>query len=234
MRFVKQLDGSAFQSSNCVAATGAMLVDRASGGAIEESGAQVRVQTGDTSGGLGYDQLRWVAGRFWDEVWNFEPSLPWADLVSRARDRGVGLCGSYSVLVGTPHDACRGLFRGNHSVALAEQTADGWIVGDPMADGRYSGCPKGFQEWPDALVRRFAASFVTGISGPVVGAGRAYSIFASADPVPYYPNEPQESDASERDQVQRDCHRSSPSRIGQPRARDGGMGRDREPEQHKR
>ena len=64
--------------------------------------------------------------------------------------------------------------------------------------------------------------------------GREEAVLAAADPVPDHPDEPQEGDAGERDQVQRDGHRGSPPRIGQPLAGHGGTGRDGEPEQHKR
>lgn len=63
-------------------------------------------------------------------------------------------------------------------------------------------------------------------AGSCPGTRSRKPVLAPSDPVPDHPDEPQEGDASERDQVQRDHHGGSSPRIGQPRARDPRMGGD--------
>ncbi len=179
---VYQLDGSACQGTNCVAASDAMLVSRSTAGRETPTAAHIRALIGGPCHGLTSDAVRYVNRVFYSLICEQDNRYQWAALPVGSAHRGFILHGSYSVLNGTVHDASRNLFHGNHAIYVQAQNADGtWKYLDPLADGRYAGCPKGYQNITDALLRRFAGTVQTG-SGPL-GLGLAMVLFSTPDSV---------------------------------------------------
>lgn len=180
---VEQLDGSQYQGFNCVAADDAMFLDRATQGAIRTSGAHIRSVTGDTSGGLTLDQIRYVNRVFFSVDGDQHNKMSWADFKTELKHRGAVLLIRYAPLVGTAHDCFRGNFSGNHGLYISEELAGGgFSYVDSGADGRYPGCPNGYQTITEALLRKCAAQLITGFSGPALGDGFAQALFGPPDP----------------------------------------------------
>ena len=68
-------------------------------------------------------------------------------------------------------DSCPG-YGGGHSVYVNEfRSAYGFLVGDPLADGRRRGIPKGWKWWPASVVREAAQAF------PGTNPGRIHASF---------------------------------------------------------
>lgn len=184
----EQLDGSAHAGGNCVPTSDAALLDRASQGAIKTNGAHIRALTGDTSGGLTLDQVRFVNQAYYGIASFQENDELWAVFTAKMKTRGAIVLVSYSVIAGTSHDCFRGNFRGNHALYVDGKNADGtWRVLDPGADGRYSGCPKGYQRYTDAFLKKAAGAFITGFTGPVIGLGHVQVLYSPQDqPAPVW------------------------------------------------
>lgn len=179
---ITQLDGSAFAGGNCVATTNAMLLERASAGEIKTTGGHIRMLTGDTSGGLTLDQVRYVDLAFYGVGTAQVNKERWADFIGRMEHRGAIVLVRYNVIAGTAHDCFRGGFFGNHALYVNKRNPDGsWQVMDPGADGRYKGCPKGYQTYSDAFLRKAAGQFITGFSGPAIGLGFVQVLYAMED-----------------------------------------------------
>ena len=95
-----QITGSALQYANCVAATGTMLIDRATVGRLRIGPDRIRAATGDTSGGLSYSQLadavvKVTGGLVMLDVRRLDNRGQLRDLV--AGGRAVGFIGSAAV-----------------------------------------------------------------------------------------------------------------------------------------
>lgn len=177
---VYQLDGSTYAGSNCVAASDAMAIDRSTQGAKTTTGAHIRALTGDTSGGLLLDQVRIVNKTEYNLTCAQANKMSWPDFIDSTKDAGGIALIRYSVLVGTRFDASRGHFFGNHAVWVNHRNADGsWHVMDPLADGRYAGCPHGYQDWPDSFLRKAAGAFVVTIAP--IGLGYVQVLFSTPD-----------------------------------------------------
>lgn len=179
---VKQLDGSRFQGTNCNCASDAMLVARATHGRRTPSSARIRRLTGDTVGGTNLRQVHDVNRREFGFVSVLKQPIDWALLMERARnDRGFVLQIYYKPLASTRFDCFRGNFKDNHSIYINSMNADGTLRGaDPGADGRYKGCPKGYQNYPQSLLRKAAGMLdLSGLgtsSYRPLGEGRAYAL----------------------------------------------------------
>jgi hypothetical protein len=181
---VYQLDGSVCQGTNCVAASDAMLVSRSTAGKETPTAAHIRTLIGGACGGLTSDAVRYVNRVFYSLLCEQENAQPWSGLALASVHRGFILHGSYSVFNGTRFDASRNNFGGNHAVYVQGANTDGtWKVLDPLADGRYVGCPKGYEDIPDTLLRKFAGSVITG-SGSALGPGLAMVLFSIPDVAP--------------------------------------------------
>lgn len=188
---VHQLDGSTYAGLNCAAASDAMALYRASQGGIHVSGARVRALTGDTSGGLNLPQLVDVNDDDFSITTPQFNRLAWEDLDAYlAQGRGVVLLIRYNILANTKYDCFRHKFFGNHAIWIARKNTNGTYRGcDPGADGRYTGCPDGYQDYPAALLKLAAANLIAAYNRPL-GAGYAQVMFTPRDPVTGGPNVP--------------------------------------------
>ncbi len=183
---VFQLDGGPEEGNNCVAASDAMLLDRSSGGRIRVSGSHVRAQTGDWSGGLTLDEVRYVDNADYGIPTSQDNSHDWADLPRASAHRGFILLIRYEVLVGTQFDCFKGNFSGNHAIWVNNRNPGGsWHACDPGADGRawkpHHPVPRGYMDYPDSLLRKAAGLLVTDFAGHRLGAGQAQVLFSTPD-----------------------------------------------------
>ena len=115
-----QVTGSPLQFQNCVAATGTMLIDRATVGRLRIGPDTIRAATGDKVGGLRYSQLADAAIKVTDgevmlDVRRLDNRGQLRDLV--ASGRGVGFIGSAAVT--RPTSRRTNSFTGIHS----------WMIG---------------------------------------------------------------------------------------------------------
>ena len=183
-KFVKQLDGSRFQGSNCNCASDAMLINRATRGAKRPSSATVRKLTGDTFGGTNLRQVHDVNRVHYGFRSVLQQPIAWDELMERARaGRGFILQLYYQPLRYTRFDCFRHNFGDNHSIWINHMNADGTLRGaDPGADGRYRGCPSGYQNYPRALLKRAAGKLdLSGLgtsSYRPLGDGKAFALLS--------------------------------------------------------
>lgn len=166
---------------NCSAYSASMAAAYDSCGKVRITGAQIRAESDEAhpdpaSPGLNLAQVDEVLlghGVDLDVIWRVD----WAEFERRI-DAGQGaiLALGYGPIADSQYDAGGG-FRGNHSVFVAP----GWIVMDPLADGRRAGIHKyDATPYPRELLQRAAAALVVAkhADGTVVhmGAG-AYAAF---------------------------------------------------------
>lgn len=182
--FVKQLDGSRYQGSNCNCASDAMLIRRATHGVKRPSASTIRKLTHDTFGGTTLRQVQIVNSSDYGIKSYLKQPIDWDELMDKARNkRGFILQIGYQALRYTKYDCFRHNFGDNHSIWINHMNADGTLRGaDPGADGRYKGCPTGYQNYPRALLKKAAGQLdLSGLgtkSYRPLGAGRAYALMA--------------------------------------------------------
>jgi hypothetical protein len=158
--------------ASCTAFAGAMAAafDRQVSKVM--TGGQLRTATHDTSGGLTLAQIDAALLSGWDINVATSYGMAW-DQFAAAIDRGQGaiLQGGYAPIADSRFDAGGG-FRGNHAVLVLP----GWIVMDPLADGRRVGIYKYRGEaYPQSLLRSFAGKLNLDPSGyRALGLGKAY------------------------------------------------------------
>ncbi len=183
--FVKQLDGCKYCSGglNCTAASGAMAAFRGSAGRVVLSACQVRAETGDKQGGTNLSQIdavlrhHGVVGRIYRPI----AAATFVALMETGR-YGAIIQISYRAIAGTAYDCFGGKFRGNHAEYIsAPGPGETWRVGDPGADGRRAGIPRGYQNIPISLMLRAAAQL--DIGGRALGTGLVYAYLTPADVV---------------------------------------------------
>lgn len=166
--FEKQLTGSYLASTNCGAASGAMLVDQATLGLKDPSPEMFRRQTGDMEGGLLIGGIQTAMEHFGVPVtaYDYTDDLEWPTLLSMLRaGRFAVVSGDYGALpVKYRGDKD---FVGNHSVVYQAVTASGIRVGDPLNDGRRPGIPKGWQVWPIDVARDYVMRFSQPYAGGI-------------------------------------------------------------------
>jgi hypothetical protein len=161
--------------ASCTAFAGAMAASYDKQVAEACTGGQVRTWTGDTIGGTNLaqidDALRTHVGVDLDTRYR----LPWASFAKAINDgRAAILQGGYSPIAASRFDAGGG-FTGNHAITVFP----GWIVMDPLADGRRAGIYKYHGEaYPQALLESFAGklNLVAGRVSPL-GQGYVYAAF---------------------------------------------------------
>ncbi len=182
--FVKQLDGSRFQGFNCNCASDAMLVRKASGGKHAPSSARIRQLTGDTSGGTNLRQVHNVNVGSYHIASVLQQPTGWDLLMKRAKNqRPFVLQIGYRSIAGTKFDCFRGRFKDNHSIFVIGMNANGTLrAADPGADGRYAGCPKGYQNYPQSVLKKAAGELdLSGLGTAAyrpLGFGKAYALLA--------------------------------------------------------
>jgi hypothetical protein len=167
---------------SCTAYACAMGIDKATLGKKRPSGKDVRIQTGDTTGGLTLPQVARVADTEYGvkvEVHVGGSTATPSYAISQLKaGRGMLLQGNTKALLGTTYRSTTGAV--NHAVYVNEVRADGdALVYDPAADARRAGIDQGPTWWPWAVVLRFAAALRPwGDTDPrVLGPGRMYAGF---------------------------------------------------------
>lgn len=182
---VPQLDGGPYQGGDCVAAADAMLIERSTCGAQHPTAKHIRFLTEDTSGGLLLDQVRYVNRAAYGIVSEQDNSFDITKLPAAMEHRGGIVLFSYGPIAGTKYDCFRGNFHGNHGVWADSYNAvkRTYRIADPGADGRYPGCPKGYQDYPAALLRKAAGLLVADDAGNRLGDGNVQVLFSRPDAV---------------------------------------------------
>lgn len=177
-----QLDGSRFQGFNCGPASDSVYIRRATHGSRRPSSRGIRARTGDTSGGTTLRQLQDVnISDFGIRGVLFQP-IAWDDLMAYARaDRGFMLDIWYGVLRPTSHDCFRRRYSDNHRIYVNHMTRFGNLrYFDPGADGRYAGCPRGWQSIKPAVLKEAAGKLdLSGLGTNAyrpLGVGKAYAL----------------------------------------------------------
>lgn len=178
--FVKQLDGSRYAGLNCTCASAAMALDRHTIGAKHATGAYVRFLTGDTTGGTTLAQVDAALARTWGVNLDVEYGLSWDAFSTRIRaGQGAILQGWAAVTRGTRWQASE-TFGGNHAWYVNDRNDDGFLVYDPLADGRRPGIAKSPMRIPAAVVREFAGRLNVGDPAEgyhALGLGKVYAAF---------------------------------------------------------
>lgn len=186
---IPQFDGSSFAGTNCGACSEAMRIVSQQKGVRPSkgtpwfpTGASIRRETGDTSGGLMPSQTT----RASYNEYGVEHATPrigdWDDVPEYLfKGYAVDLLVSYGPIddyrSGSPG------FRGNHRIVLVGITdSSNWrraLSADPLYDGRRAGIPRG-QQWIPLQVLRTAAGQLDLGGGTTVneryGYGNAYFI----------------------------------------------------------
>jgi hypothetical protein len=177
-----QLDGSKFQGTNCGPSADSVFIRRATHGSRRPSSRGIRARTGDTEGGTNLRQLHLVNTTDFGVRGVLYQPIAWDDLMDHFRaGRGALLDIWYGVLRVTSHDASRRRYSDNHRIYVNHLTKYGNLrYFDPLADGRYQGCPEGWQSIKPAVLKDAAgkldlSGLGTGAYRPL-GAGKAYAL----------------------------------------------------------
>lgn len=181
---------------NCTCACHRSWLYRATHGRVNTSACHVRDLTNDCTGGNTLDQMVAVSQHYGVSGGRlYRPGNPTTILgLVRSRRYATHWQIHYSVIRPTSHDASRHAFGGNHDVLLVGPGARTGTtrVMDPLADGRYTGCPDGFADWPDSLLVAAAAALDVRArpSDPykALGTGRVYAYVTPADEVAAAPH----------------------------------------------
>ena len=183
-----QLDGTRYQGLNCMPWSNSKLVDRATQGRSKPSAPRIRSLANDYSGGLNMTQVQTVDTNYFGFTPRKFMPIAWTDLMGLTQDRAFLLSIGYGPIAGTKYDCFRGRFKDNHAIYVNSRLVSGLDEADPGADGRYTGCPHGYQVLPFSLARQAAGALDLsglGTSGyRPLGAGKAYVLLAPKDPVP--------------------------------------------------
>lgn len=196
---IRQFDGSAFASQNCAAATWAMLGVQqqqgkrpAKGAPWYPTGASMRYESGDRSGGIMPSTLDIALNREYGIDLDVRIATV-ASVREALRDRrAVGALVRYKAISDAGHSGSPG-FIGNHSVDLAgilepPSGTERVLDLDPLYDGRRAGIPKGPQWIEGSTIWRAAGDLILDDSGVTVrqryGSGRVYAVFTSTSYVP--------------------------------------------------
>lgn len=178
--FVKQLDGSRYAGLNCTCASAAMALDRHTIGAHKSTGAYVRALTGDTSGGTTLAQVDAALIKRWSVNLDVEYRLSFDAFQSRIQaGQGAILQGWEAVTRGTRWQASE-TFGGNHAWFVNDYNSSGFLVYDPLADGRRRGIATSPMRIPRSVVREWAGKL--DVSDPAepyraIGLGYVYAAF---------------------------------------------------------
>lgn len=161
-------------SCTCFAGAMAAAFDRQV--AMIMTGCAVRNRTGDTSGGTTLSQVDSALNSGWKSDLSLHYGLPWADFAKMIDSGMAGVLQGWYAYIADMHggkfDAGNG-FRGNHAVLVLP----GWIVMDPLADGRYPGVYKYHGEaYPQDMLRRFAGAVnLSSVGYRPLGEGLVYA-----------------------------------------------------------
>jgi hypothetical protein len=182
---VPQFDGSRYASTNCGCASEAMRIwsqqkgkRPSKGSPWPPTGAAIRRETGDTSGGTNPGQTTRASYNEYGiphaapRISAFQNVLNYLS-AGYAVDLLVGYGPIGDVKSGSPG------FRGNHRIVLVGRNSDRRLLlsADPLYDGRRSGIPKGQQWLPQTIIYNAASALILDPStGRTVADGMAYFI----------------------------------------------------------
>lgn len=203
--FTKQLDGCTYLvdgrpsgGSNCSCAAEADWLYRASQGRIHTTSCHVRSLTGDRSGGTTLDEMQAVSEKYGITLGRVYRPMLFSTLrmILLGGRHGAIVQIGYSAIRGTPYDCFRGNFGGGHAVYASRASSTAARIADPGADGRYAGCPSGYQSYPWSVLANAANKLpikVDQSTGRIlltleqdVGPGHVYAYVTPADPIPAY------------------------------------------------
>jgi len=160
-----------WQSCTCFAGAMAAAFDRQA--SLIMTGGAVRNKTGDRSGGTTLAQVDTALNDGWRIDLSLHYGLGWSSFAKLINSGMAGvLQGWYAPIADSRFDAGNG-FRGNHAVLVLP----GWVVMDPLADGRYPGVYKYHGEvYPQTLLRDFAGKLNLSTTGyRALGSGLVYA-----------------------------------------------------------
>lgn len=165
-----QLTGSSLQSSNCGPASAADLADRYSLGAIDLTPDEMRKLTGDRVGGTTIRQLAEALEKVHVPlvVFDYRDGMD-ADRFRALVKSGVGAIANMDYSKVPEKLEADKDFEELHSMYADRWRADaplfdgtrgpGYLVFDPLADGRRPGIPLGPDWWPERALHRCLADF---------------------------------------------------------------------------
>lgn len=171
---------------NCTTYSGAMAGDYHTCGAKVPTGKRVRELTGDRSGGTTLTQVDYALRRGWNidlDTRIGSARLTWSQFEDKIdAGRAAILQGSYRVIRPTRFTGST-TFTGNHAILVLP----GWVVMDPLCDGRRPGIYKYHGEvYPKELLKRFAGDLVlTPSTGRRLGFGLTWASFTRDNTVSY-------------------------------------------------
>lgn len=160
-----------WQSCTCFAGAMAASFDLQSAKVV--TGCAVRTATRDTSGGTTLPQVDSAINALTRADLSLHFGLPWSDFAKMINAGMAGvLQGWYAPIADSRFDAGNG-FRGNHAILVLP----GWVVMDPLADGRYAGVYRYHGEvYPQSILRDFAGKLNLSTTGyRALGAGLVYA-----------------------------------------------------------
>jgi hypothetical protein len=169
------ISGYSLGWSSCSAFSGAMAASYDRQVLKLMSGGALRQMTGDTSGGLTLAQIDSALLAGWNVDLEVRYRLDWATFAKRINaGQAAVLQLWYAPIAATRFDAGGG-FTGNHAVTVLP----GWIVMDPLADGRRDGIYKYHGEaYPQTLLKTAAGKLNLGGYGyNPLGYGLVYAAF---------------------------------------------------------
>lgn len=169
---IAQHDGSPFEWENCAPSTWAALVVAqmqgkrpAKGSPWFPTGASLRTQSGDRSGGILPSVLDATVNRIYGI--DLDVRITGTAAVQSALEHGfdVGVLVGYGPIADHGDSGSPG-FRGNHSLPLfGTRTISSvveWLSGDPLYDGRRGVIPKGPRWIPRSVIVKACEALVVG------------------------------------------------------------------------
>lgn len=143
---------------NCTCYSAGMAADYHSCGSKRPTGRDVRRLTYDRSGGTSLPQVDYVLRRYYGidlDTRIGSSRLTWTQFAAKINaGHAAILQGSYRAIHGTRFQGSK-YFTGNHAILILP----GWIVMDPLCDGRYPGIYKYHGEkYPISMLKSFAGS----------------------------------------------------------------------------
>lgn len=158
--YATQLDGSRCASANCTPTSHGRAVARDWLGVKNGVASVIRNQVNLFCPGLTNGQCDRAIGALYGTAMDTKYGISFDTWVNGiVAGRGSCLIIKYSVVHGTPYDA-NPYFSGNHDIYVNELrwnaalSREEVLVYDPLANGRFRGCPNGSQWWPLSLVKK--------------------------------------------------------------------------------
>lgn len=158
--FATQLDGSRCANANCTPTSHGRAVQRDWLGVKNGSASAIRNKVGLFCPGLTNGQCDRAIGALYGTAMQTLYGISWDAWVNGVfAGKASCIIIKYSVAHGTPYDANPN-FSGNHDIYVNEGRFNAalgreeMLVYDPLANGRFAGCPNGPQWWPLSLIQK--------------------------------------------------------------------------------